>query len=134
MPKTNVEVVLDQYAATNERDFGRVMSHYADDVELVAGEPWLQTGMVKGREAVGRFYGDWLSTFDRDARFDVKEARELEDGSVLVVSDHHARGRASGVEVRGPVIWLYRLRAGKIIRVEGFASREQALEAAGLLE
>jgi ketosteroid isomerase-like protein len=134
MPTKNVEVVLDQYAATNERDFGRVMSHYDDDVELVAREPWLRTGTFRGREAVGRFFGDWLSTFDRDARFDVKEACELEDGSVLVVSDHHARGRASGVEVRGPVIWVYRLRAGKITRVVGFESREQALEAARLSE
>jgi ketosteroid isomerase-like protein len=134
MSQENVEVVLDQYAATNERDFRRVMSYYDDDVELVAREPWLRTGVFKGREAVGSWFGDWLSTFDREARFDVKEARELENGAVLVVADHHARGRASGVEVRGTVIWVYRLRGGKITRVEGFASREQALEAAGLRE
>ncbi len=132
MPQENVEVVLDQYAATNERDFRRVMSYYDDEVELVAREPWLRTGVFKGRDEVGRWFGDWLSTFDRDAWFDVKEARELEDGTVLLVADHHARGRASGVEVRGTVIWVYRLRGGKITRVEGFASREQALEAAGV--
>src|ERR671939_157547 len=38
----NVAVVLDQYAATNERDFRRAMSYYDDDVELVAREPWLR--------------------------------------------------------------------------------------------
>jgi ketosteroid isomerase-like protein len=131
MSEENVEVVLAQYAATNKRDFGRVMSYYDDDVELVAREPWLRTGVFKGREAVGSWFGDWLSTFDRDARFDVKEARELENGAILVVADHQARGRASGVEVRSTVIWVYRLRRGKITRVEGVASREQALEAAG---
>src|SRR6266540_3800441 len=134
MSQENVEIVLAQYAATNERDFRRVMSYYDDDVELVAREPWLRTGVFKGREAVGTWFGDWLSTFDRDARFDVKEARELENGAVLVVADHQARGRASGVDVRGTVIWVYRLRGGKITRVEGFASRAQALEAAGLRE
>jgi len=134
MSKEDVEVVLDQYAATNERDFHRVMSYYDDDVELVAKEPWLQAGVFRGREAVGSWFGDWFSTFDRDARFDVKEARELENGTVLLVADHHARGRGSGVEVRGTVIWVYRLRAGKITRVEGFASRDEALEAAGLRE
>jgi ketosteroid isomerase-like protein len=134
MSRENVEVVLDQYAATNERDFRRAMSFYDDDVELVAREPWLRTGVFKGREAVGSWFGDWLSTFGRDARFDVKEARELENGAVLLVADHHARGRASGVEVHGAVIWVYRLRGGKITRVEGFASREQALEAVGLRE
>jgi ketosteroid isomerase-like protein len=134
MSQKNVEIVLDQYAATNERDFERVMSHYADDVELVAREPWIQTGRFKGREAVGRFFGDWLSTFDRDARFDVTEARELQTGAILIVADHHARGRASGVEVHGTVVWVYRLRGGKITSVEGFPSREEALDAAGLGE
>jgi hypothetical protein len=52
MSQEKVEVVLDQYAATNERDFRRAMSYYDDDVELVAGEPWLRTGVFKGREAV----------------------------------------------------------------------------------
>ena len=105
MSQENVEIVLGQYAATNERDFERVMSQYADDVELVAREPHLQTGRFRGREAVGRWFGDWLSTFDRDARFDVKEARELPTGAVLIVADHHARGRASGAEVQMTVVW-----------------------------
>ena len=134
MSQEDVEVVLDQYAATNERDFRRAMSHYHDDVELVAEEPWLRAGVFKGREAVGGWFGDWFSTFDRDAQFEVKEARELEDGAVLLVAEHRARGRASGVEVHGTVIWVYRLRGGKITRVESFASREEALKAAGLRE
>ena len=35
MSKENVEVVRDQFAAVNERDFPRAMGHYAEDVELV---------------------------------------------------------------------------------------------------
>jgi ketosteroid isomerase-like protein len=132
MSQENVEIVRDQYAATNERDFERVMSHYAEDVELVVYFQDIRAGTFKGRDATGRWFGDWLSSFDRDARFDLKELTELEDGSVLVVADHHARGRASGAEVHGIVVWLYRLREGKIIRVEGYPSRDDALEAAGL--
>ena len=71
MSQENVQIVLDQYDATNERDFRRVMSYYDKDVELVAREPWLLTGAFKGREAVGSWFGDWFRTFDRDARFDV---------------------------------------------------------------
>jgi ketosteroid isomerase-like protein len=33
--RENVDMVLDQFAATNERDFPRAMSHYAEDVVLV---------------------------------------------------------------------------------------------------
>jgi ketosteroid isomerase-like protein len=127
MSQENVEIVLDQYAATNERDFERVMSHYADDVELVAREPWVQSGRFRGRETVGRWFGDWLSTFDRDASFDVTEARELPTVAVLIIAEHYARGRANGVEVHGTAVWVYRLREGKITRGEGFALNDDGL-------
>jgi ketosteroid isomerase-like protein len=131
MQRVNVEIVRDQYAATNERDFERVMSHYADDVELVVPPNlFLAGGMFTGKQAVGGWLGDWLSSFDRDARFDIREIRELGGEAILVVADHRARGRASGAEVRGTIIWLYRVRAGKIARIEGFESRDEALEAA----
>jgi ketosteroid isomerase-like protein len=130
----NIEVIRDQYTATNERDFDRAMSHYDDEVELIVHLPDIRAGRFKGRDATGRWFGDWLSSFDRDARFDVREVTELEDGSVLLVADHHARGRASGAEVHGTVVWLYRLRNRKIIRVDGYPSRDEALEAGTLGE
>jgi ketosteroid isomerase-like protein len=132
MPLSNVEVIRDQYAAVNERDFKRAMSHYADDVVLVVIGEGIRTGTFEGREATGRWFGDWFSTFDEDARFEITELAELEDGTVLLVADHHARGRASGVEVHGTVAWLYRLRDGKIVRVEGNTSAEDVLESLGM--
>ena len=119
MALSNVEVIRDQYAATNERDFERAMSHYADDVVLVVHGEGIRTGRFEGREAVGSWFGEWFSTFDRDARFEIREVRELEDEVVALVADHHARGRASGAEVHGRVTWLYWLHGGKIVRVEG---------------
>jgi ketosteroid isomerase-like protein len=127
----NLGVVRDQYAATNERDFVRV-AHYDADVELVVPRGFAEPGDYKGRDAVGAWFGDWFSSFDRDARFDVKEMSELGGGAVLVVADHYARGRISGVEVHGIVVWLYGFRRGKIVRVEGYASRAEALKAVGL--
>ena len=128
MSKRDIEVIRDQYDAVNERDFGRAMSHYSEDVELVVPPgTFLTTGSYSGREAVGGWFGDWFETFDRDARFDVREITELDDGSVLLVADHHARGRTSGAEVHGEVVWVYRLRSGRIIHVEGFESREKAV-------
>jgi ketosteroid isomerase-like protein len=61
----NVDVVLDQFAATNERDFPRAMSHYAEDVELfVDPGGFLSAGTIKGRDAVGQWFADWLTTFE----------------------------------------------------------------------
>jgi ketosteroid isomerase-like protein len=134
MSDEDVQVVLDQYEATNERNFERVMSLYDEDVELIVREPYLTAGRFRGRKAVGDWFGDWFSTFDRDMRFDVTECRELPNGDVLLVARNRARGRASGVELHGTVVWVYRVAGGKITRVEGFPSREAALEAAGLGE
>jgi hypothetical protein len=52
MSQENVEVVLDQYAATNERDFRRVMAYYDDDVELVAGNHGFERGCSTGKRSV----------------------------------------------------------------------------------
>jgi ketosteroid isomerase-like protein len=80
---------------------------------------------------VGDWFGDWFATFDRDAHFDVEETIDLDEDSVLLVANHHASGRKSGVEVSEQVVWLYRLRSGKIASVEGYESRAQALAALG---
>lgn len=134
MSEEDVEVVRDQFAAVNERDFPRAMSHYADDVVLVVSpEAFLEAGTFQGREAVGEWFGNWFRTFGPGYRFELEEARDLGD-SVLVVASHRGHGRTSGAEVRGKTAYLYRLRGGKIVRAELYPSRHDALEAAGLPE
>lgn len=131
MAQENVQVVLEQYAATNEGDFPRAMTHYAEDVDLVVHPgTFIETGTFEGREAVGQWFGNWLSTFEPGYRFDIEEARDL-GAVVLLVASHGGRGRASGVEVRGHTAYLYTVRGGKIARVEIYPNRAQALEAAG---
>jgi len=134
MSQENVEVVLDHYAATNEPDFPRAMSYYAEDVELfVHPDAFLEPGTFKGRHAVGQWFANWLTTFERGYRFEIEEARDLGD-VVLLVASHHGIGRSSGLEVRGRNGYLYGVRGGKIVRVELYPGRAEALEAAGLRE
>ncbi len=134
MSQENVEVVRDQFAATNERDFPRAMSHYAEDVELVVDpDAFLEGGTFTGRDAVGGWFASWFTTFEPGYHFDIEEARDLGD-VVFVVATHHGRGRTSGAEVHGQTGYLYGLRGGKIVRVELYRSRAEALEAAGLGE
>jgi ketosteroid isomerase-like protein len=134
MSRENLEVLRDHYAAVNERDFKRALAHYDVDVELVVPPGDLRAGEFKGRDAVGAWFGEWLSAFDREARFDITELTELDGGAVLLVADHRARGRISGAPIQGTVVWLYRFRQGKIVRVEGYASRDEALAAVALRE
>jgi ketosteroid isomerase-like protein len=128
----DVTVVREQFAATNERDFARAMTYYADDVELVVHPgAFLNEGTFSGREAVGEWFGDWFRTFEPGYHFDVEEARDLGD-AVLLVASHQGRGRTSGAEVHGRTAYVYRVRGGKIVGVEIHATRANALEAAGV--
>jgi ketosteroid isomerase-like protein len=107
------------------------MSHYDQDVELII-PTGIRAGTFKGRQAVGAWFGDWFATFDRDARFDIEEIIDLDDFSVPLVAKHHASGRASGVMVEEKVIWVYRLREGRVTHLTAYDSRADALEAVGL--
>lgn len=123
----------DHYVATNERDFERAISHYAEDVELVVPSPHIRSGTFRGRDEVGRYFGEFFATFEKDARFEIKEVIDVNDTTVVLVAVYHARGRASGVRIAGEVVWLYRLSKGKIAGVRWYDSRSAALNAAGLV-
>jgi ketosteroid isomerase-like protein len=130
MSPSNVDVVLDQFAGVNERDFARVMDGYAEDVVLVVHpEAFLNAGTFEGREAVGKWFGDWFRTFEADYRFDIEQARDLGD-VVFLDASHHGHGRTSGAEVHGRTGYLYTVRDSKVARVEIFASASDALAAA----
>jgi ketosteroid isomerase-like protein len=128
----DVEIVLDQFQAVNERDFARAMGRYAEDVVLVvpAVESAPEPGTFEGKEAVGEWFGNWFRAFRRDYHFEIEEVREIDD-LVFIVARHGGRGRISGIEVQGQLSYLYRVRDGKVAHVRIYPTPEEALEAAG---
>ena len=130
MSQQNVDVVRDQYEATNEQDFARAMTYYADDVVLVVhSDAFLNTGTFEGREAVGEWFGDWFRTFQSvHFEFDLRDLGDV----VYLRTTYSGRGRGSGIEISDERGYLYTVREGKIVRLELFNSPAQALEAAGV--
>jgi ketosteroid isomerase-like protein len=51
---------------------------------------------------------------------------------VFVAARFRASGRASGVEVDTCLYEVYTVRDGKVLRIDEYAHRAEALEAAGL--
>jgi ketosteroid isomerase-like protein len=133
MSGENVEVIRDLVAAMNEGDFERALGHLADDVVLEA-PAGIRGGTFRGRETVSEWFADWLRIFDWNVHTDLREIAEVGDDGVLIVAVSRGRGRGSGVEAEETFAWLYRLREGKITRMDGYLSREEALQAAGLRE
>lgn len=136
MSSQDIEVVREQFEATNRRDFERVMDLYSEDVVVVAPrlEGVANPGRFEGKDAVGDWFGDWFRAFAADYRFEIKEARHLGGGLIFLFATHGGSGRLSGAEVHGENAYLYRVRNGKVSHVGFFDTRAAALEAAELPE
>jgi ketosteroid isomerase-like protein len=69
---------------------------------------------------------------------DAYEITELieagKDRAVIDGGTREVRGKSSGVEVKQEAWGVFSFRAGRIIRIEWFSDRGEALEAAGLRE
>jgi ketosteroid isomerase-like protein len=73
---------------------------------------------------------DWTTLQVRPERF-----VDLSDDRVLVMGTWRAEGRRGGVLLESQqASWLTQYRKGKLIRVQTFTDRKEALEAAGLSE
>jgi ketosteroid isomerase-like protein len=86
---------------------------------------------IKGYEEAKRFWSSFFEGFDEIQ----VEPREIVEVGDMVVADLRWRGRGrNGIEVEQFHTELWSFRDGRIARVEGFATKAEALEAAGLRE
>jgi uncharacterized protein len=74
----------------------------------------------------------WLTGWE-GWRAEAEEYLEFGD-QVVVLASYHGRGKGSGVEIHQQGAHVFKLRDGKIVRMEIFASRERALESVGSAE
>jgi ketosteroid isomerase-like protein len=76
----------------------------------------------------------WLASLDENFEtweVIMDEVREQGD-TVLVLGSVHARGRGSGIELMQDVGWIYEFEDGRMIRLQTYYDRAQAVAASGL--
>jgi ketosteroid isomerase-like protein len=88
---------------------------------------------MRGEDAVRRYYQDWIDTVDH-LQVDVVEVIAEAGKQVVVVVRNSGRGRVSGAPSSGRYYVACIVRDGRIASGREYATREQALEAAGLRE
>ena len=131
MSQQNLEIVRTAYEAVNRGDLDTAVSNIAPHVEYIAsGAVPGATGVFAGPEGVKAFIAGLYEEF-HEARAEVTEVLDAGD-QVLVSATARGRGKLSGVETMWETWQLWTLRDGKLVRGQGFTSREAALEAAGL--
>jgi ketosteroid isomerase-like protein len=130
----NVEIAREVFEHLNRRDWAAILAATDEEAVLVVHESAApDPGTFRGREAVGQWFGEWFLAFGKDYRFEVEEARSIGD-RVLTVARHHGHGRSSGAEVQYVNAHLFSVNAGKVVRLELYGSRAEALEALRLAE
>src|SRR3954453_10713335 len=131
MPPKNVNTVREAYEAVNRGDLDTAVSCIASHMEYVASDAVPgATGVFAGPEGVKGFIAGLYEEFD-EPRADVSELLDAGD-RVLVSATARGRGKLSGAETTWETWQLWTLRDGKLVRGQGFTSREEALAAAGL--
>jgi ketosteroid isomerase-like protein len=127
------------YEAANRRDFDVVLLHMAPEIELHLDESPVRSmlppdlvGVHRGHEGYVRVWKTGLDA-SRDYRMEPEEVIDFGD-RVLVTGRQTGHGTSSGTPFDEPLLSLFTLRRGLVVRLKDFADRSKALEAAGLRE
>jgi len=129
MSQENVEIVRELWDAYSRGNIDRVIALSDPYVVLVT----LEEGPLYGPDAVRANYARWMEAWREEPETTVEEVIGSGD-HVIVIACFRGRGRGSGVRVAQRLYEVYTLRNGKVLRVDEFSDRDQALEAVGLRE
>jgi ketosteroid isomerase-like protein len=137
MSRENVEAFRRGFAVFNRTFTGATNEYFElldEEVEWVPITAFLDGATYRGKDGVRK----WMDDLRRDweiYELTWEEVRDLDDDRVLAIGSWHARGRRSGVELHlQQATWLVHYRNRKIIRLQTFTDRSEALEAVGLRE
>jgi ketosteroid isomerase-like protein len=127
-----VEIVRAVYKPWSEGDFGARVDLFDDHLVFVPGAGSGDDGAYLGTEAIAAYTRGRLEPW---ARLTV-EAEEIVPAGDSVLVRVHQRGVRTAVRVPWKMRYfqLWSFRGDKVIRLESFRKRVEALEAAGLRE
>jgi ketosteroid isomerase-like protein len=133
MSQKNVEVVRTSFEAFARGDFDDAFSSYDPDTEwcTAVDEPDRRT--YRGLPALNAFMESlaepWVDRFAATMEFEAF----IDGGDWVVVPwSARVRGRGSGISIEISETYAVQVHEARIVRVEEYRTKEQALEALGL--
>jgi ketosteroid isomerase-like protein len=136
MSQENVEVVRGVYGAYTRRDDVTPFEVYAEDIvwdiSNLRRAGLMMKRVYQGHEGVRQFWRETVSVFGV-IDFEVEELIDAGDQVLAVIREREV-GRTSGVPVEAAHVVVWTLADGKVIQLQMFDDRDQALEAVGLSE
>jgi ketosteroid isomerase-like protein len=130
--RQDLEVVRSMLETLNERGVEAAMDQIHPDFEGVT-PPELspEPDTYRGHEGIRRYFAGFEGVMD-EVRWEADELMEAPDDRVVAGIRLLTRSVTTGLELELPVWQVCTVRDGKVLRIDGFAKREDALRAAGI--
>jgi ketosteroid isomerase-like protein len=131
-PRASADVVRRQFEALSRGGVDAAAELWAPEIDWRAAEGAADdVGLIRGPQALGRYYRGWLETFD-ELRAEVEEVIADDGERCAVAMRNSGRPRGSDAVVRGRYYVVCTVRDGRIVSGREYATREEALEALGV--
>jgi ketosteroid isomerase-like protein len=117
------------FAAFQERDLEAMLREMDEGVEFLPVTANLTTGGVpyRGHDGIARYMED-VARIWPELRIYPGELSEV-GGAVIALGRVRARG--GGMILDRPTGWVFKMRAGKILRADVYGTQDEAIAAAG---
>jgi uncharacterized protein len=132
MSEQNVEVVRRVSEAFARGDLDTVFALVSPEIEwdFSHADTWLEEQSYQGYAAIMEFFSVWVGEWD-DYHFELEEVIDAGDRVVAIVRDE-GRAKSSGVKLERRHAEIWTLRGGRVVKIEPFDHKNEALEAVGL--
>jgi ketosteroid isomerase-like protein len=131
--QNNVGLVRRAYDAFNRRDLAAALEVFHSDAEWIPYLAGLEEQTYRGRDEIAAMWSEVLRDFSA-FRVELLEVLFDRGNTVVIEVSFHGIGRGSGADTRMTIVQMIAFRGGKVVRVQGFRDRTEALEAVGLPE
>ena len=131
MSQKNVEIVRRNLDAFNRRDIDGYIATIADDFVLHSQFAGVEARAYQGHEDVPHYFNDLAEAWHlyRAEPLDLVEGRDDRVACQLVT---RAQAERSGIEVTKRIGAVFTVQDGKIVGIDAYPTRSEALEAVGL--
>jgi ketosteroid isomerase-like protein len=127
MPESNLEIVRRSVQAAIDRDWHAALEAFDTSVELRSRRP---SGLYRRRSGVWRAMQRWSEVWvDRRV-----EAEEFIDAGeqIVVITHEYAKSDRTGMALDRRIAEVWTLRDGKVVVIQDYPDRDEALAATGL--
>jgi ketosteroid isomerase-like protein len=129
-----VEIVRRVTKAFAAGDMETVFELVAPEIEwnFSNAQTWVEEPVYRGYDGIMQFFSKWTGEWE-DYRFEFEEVIDAGDKVVVVVRDE-GKSKSAGIKLERRHAEVWTLRDSRVVRIEPFDNKHQALGALGLSE